>query len=63
MINNFLKPCCNDCNNIDIKANTSSDTFCNASGYQEMICETIICCGHQYVCKRYIECKQEPNKI
>lgn len=63
MINNFLKPCCNDCVNIDVKADTSRGTETNEKGYLERFCDTIICCGHQYVCKRYIECEQEPNKI
>ena len=63
MIHNFLKPCCNDCESIDIKADTSRGTDCNASGYLERRCDTVICCGHEYVCKRYIECKEEPNKI
>ena len=63
MINNFLKPCCNDCESIDIKASTSRDVSRNTSGYLERICDTVIYCNHQYVCKKYIECEQKPNKI
>lgn len=63
MINNFLKPCCNECMNIDVKANTSSGTVNDENGYLKRVCDTVIYCGHQYVCNRYIECEQEPNKI
>lgn len=62
MIHNWLKPCCNDCDDIDIKADTSREVFRNAVGESARNCDTIICCGHQYVCKRYIECEKEPNR-
>ena len=63
MIHNFLKPCCNNCENIDIKADTSIGTSCDTEGCFERFCDTVICCGHECVCKRYIEYEQEPNKI
>lgn len=63
MIHNWLKPCCDDCDSIDIKTDTSREVFRNVVGEIQKNCDTIICCGHQSVCKRYIECEQQPNKI
>lgn len=60
MIKNKLKECCNECSDIDI--NTSTDkvfTHINEIGTDCYLTMVRIWCGHQNVCKRYIE--EVPN--
>lgn len=52
MINNELKPCCNDC--ADAKIMAVSDYARNEDGHGYSN-KTHIFCDHMYVCKKYIE--------
>lgn len=63
MIINKLKPCYNDCEDIDAHVETVRDAPINADGEFLRICDTHIYCRHYYVCKKYIECDKEPSKI
>lgn len=65
MIINKLKPCCNDCNLIDIQVSTERDSVRTTDTGNDLIsiCDTAIWCGHYYVCKKYVECDKEPSKI
>ncbi len=51
MIINELKPCCNECGDIDGYFDTEKLQY--TTGEKKAISR--ICCEHQAVCKKYIE--------
>lgn len=51
MIINELKPCCNECGDIDGYFDTEKLQY--TTGEKKAISK--ICCEHQAVCKKYIE--------
>lgn len=59
MIVNEFKPCCRECGEIEINYDTNKKEY--ALG--EKTAHSRIYCDHQAVCKKYIECNEEPNKI
>lgn len=59
MIINELKPCCNECGDID--GSFDIETIHYVHGEKKAISR--IYCEHQAACKRYREFKEEPNKI
>lgn len=63
MIVNKFKPCCSECEDIDVCADTLRDTSRNVVGEITKTYDTVIRCIHCYVCKEYIECEDNPNEI
>lgn len=54
MIINELKPCCDECGDIDGYFDTEKLQY--MTGEKKAISR--ICCEHQAVCKKYIECEE-----
>ncbi len=59
MIVSEFKPCCRECGEIEINYDTDKMDYITG----EKVAHSRIYCEHQAVCKQYIECSEEPNKI
>ena len=57
MIINELKPCCDECG--DIEGYFDTEKLQCMTGEKKAISR--ICCEHQAVCKKYIECVSIPK--
>lgn len=57
MINNMLNPCCEDCRFLKIETEQIMKDWSGTDGIYRSDFVTTIWCDHMYVCKRYMEHK------